>query len=135
MTMNYEPFIQKAFRYLLKDVLKEVSQHGLQGESHLFITFQTNRQDVVIPEFVRAKYPEQMSIILQHQFENLIANETEFSVDLAFGGVSTTLVIPYSAVLQFSDTAANFGFIFEPEFAPAKKPQAEVISLSERRKS
>lgn len=134
MTLNYEPHIQKAFRFLLREVLKEVAQNGLTGESHLFITFVTNRPDVIIPDFVRAKYPEQMTIILQHQFENLIVSEKSFSVDLAFGGVNTTIEIPYTAIASFSDPSANFGFVFDAMPAEEQKPKAEVISLSERRK-
>ena len=71
MAKNYKPYLQKAFRQVVKDILSEVQKNGLEGESHYFMTFQTNRDDVIIPDFVRAKYPEEISIILQNQFSKL----------------------------------------------------------------
>ena len=82
MTQDYKPYLQKAFRSVVRDILSDVSKNGLSGDSHYFITFQTNRDDVVIPDFVRAKYPEEISIILQNQFSNLIVADNYFSVDL-----------------------------------------------------
>ena len=121
MTKEYKPFLQKAFRGVVRDILADVARNGLSGESHYFITFQTNREDVVIPDFVRAKYPEEISIILQNQFSNLIAGPDSFSVDLAFGGVMSTLVVPYTALKVFADPAAQFMLSFEPEEAQEKK--------------
>ncbi len=125
MTKEYKPFLQKAFRGVVRDILADVARNGLSGESHYFITFQTNREDVVIPDFVRAKYPEEISIILQNQFSNLIAGPDSFSVDLAFGGVMSTLVVPYTALKVFADPAAQFMLSFEPEESLKKK---ETIS-------
>ena len=76
MSKNYKPYLEKAFRQVVKDILSEVAKNGLTDESHYFITFQTNRDDVIIPDFVRAKYPEEISIILQNQFSNLIVRDT-----------------------------------------------------------
>lgn len=125
MTKEYKPFLQKAFRGVVRDILADVARNGLSGESHYFITFQTNREDVVIPDFVRAKYPEEISIILQNQFSNLTAGPDSFSVDLAFGGVMSTLVVPYTALKVFADPAAQFMLSFEPEESLKKK---ETIS-------
>lgn len=125
MTKEYKPFLQKAFRGVVRDILADVARNGLSGESHYFITFQTNREDVVIPDFVRAKYPEEISIILQNQFSNLTVRPDSFSVDLAFGGVMSTLVVPYTALKVFADPAAQFMLSFEPEESLKKK---ETIS-------
>lgn len=125
MTKEYKPFLQKAFRGVVRDILADVARNGLSGESHYFITFQTNREDVVIPDFVRAKYPEEISIILQNQFSNLTVGPDSFSVDLAFGGVMSTLVVPYTALKVFADPAAQFMLSFEPEESLKKK---ETIS-------
>ena len=114
MTQDYKPFLQKALRIAVRDILADVALNGLQGDSHYFITFQTNRSDVQIPDFVRAKYPEEISIILQNQFSNLTAGTDSFSVDLAFGGVSSTLIVPYTAIKVFADPAAQFMLSFEP---------------------
>lgn len=141
MTKEYKPFLQKAFRGVVRDILADVAQNGLSGESHYFITFQTNREDVIIPDFVRAKYPEEISIILQNQFSNLNAGIDSFSVDLAFGGVMSTLVVPYAALKVFADPAAQFMLSFEPEESLKKKEAvsrekadpADIIDLTRLR--
>ena len=139
MVKNYKPYLQKAMRGVARDILKDVAQNGLEGESHYFITFETNRQDVIIPDFVRAKYPEEISIILQNQFSNLIVSDTFFSVDLAFGGVNSTLTIPWKALKVFADPAAQFVLSFEPEKEigaqiEAAPKSAEIIDLTSLRK-
>jgi len=114
MSKDYKPYLQKAFRQVVRDVLADVAKNGLEGDSHYFITFQTNRQDVRMPDFVRAKYPEEISIILQNQFSNLVADKDSFSVDLSFGGVSSTLTIPYTALKVFADPSTQFALSFDP---------------------
>lgn len=141
MTINYNTYVQQAMRMMIRDILSDVAEHGLQGESHFFITFQTDRDDVKLPPFVRAKYPQQMSIVLQHQYENLNAGLDGFSVELAFGGVPATIFIPYTAVIQFADPSCDFGLVLEPvsDKNSVKSPEtaketAEVISLEALRK-
>jgi len=140
MTQDYKPYLQKAFRGVVRDILLDVSKNGLTGDSHYFITFQTNRDDVVIPDFVRAKYPEEISIILQNQFSNLIVAENFFSVDLAFGGVNATLTIPYTAIKFFADPSVQFALSFETELPTSKNeketppsPTDEIIDLTSLR--
>lgn len=137
MPINYAPYVQNAFRELVRKVLTDVAQNGLPDGSHFFITFQTNRSDVVIPDFVRAKYPTQMSIVLQHQFEDLHADNTAFGVTLTFGGVASPLSIPYDALISFADPGTDFGFAFEP--VPTRTPapattSAQIIDLAAMRK-
>ena len=124
MAKNYKPYLQKAFRQVVKDILSDVAKNGLDGESHYFITFQTNRDDVIIPDFVRAKYPEEISIILQNQFSNLIIHDSFFCVDLSFGGVNSTLTIPFIAIKVFADPSVQFMLTFEPE-SPSPKTQTQ----------
>jgi hypothetical protein len=142
MAINYNTYVQRAMRTIIRDILSDVMENGLQGESHFFITFQTDRDDVKIPPYVRAKYPQQMSIVLQHQYENLNAGLDGFSVELAFGGVPATIFIPYTAIIQFADPSCEFGLVLEPvsdkkqEKAndTPKTPMAEVIDLEALRK-
>jgi hypothetical protein len=115
MTINYNMYVQRAMRTIIRDILSDAMENGLQGESHFFITFQTDREDVKLPPYVRAKYPQQMSIILQHQYENLNVGLDGFGVDLAFGGVPATIYVPYTAIIQFSDPSCEFGLVLEPE--------------------
>lgn len=118
--MDYAPYLQKALRCAVHDILTDVAEKGLSGDSYYYMTFETNRADVKIPDFVRAKYPQEMSIILQNQFSNLVVDTLFFEVDLAFGGVAATIHIPFTALKFFADPAANFGLTLIPE-----KPQTE----------
>lgn len=138
--LDYNQFLYASRRYMIRDILKTVEKEGLKGENHFLISFRTDRKDVVIPDFVRAKYPEEITIVLQYQFENLIADELEFYVDLAFGGVLTTLKVPYTAITQFADPSAQFGFLLVPENEVLDKNEDEnvfspqVIDLDKYRK-
>lgn len=141
MTINYNVYVQRAMRMVIYDILFDVARNGLQGESHFFMTFQTNREDVKIPPFVRSKYPNQMSIVLQHQYDNLNVGLDGFSVDLTFGGVPSTIYVPYTAIIQFADPSCEFGLVLEPEIektvqkaAEEPKETAKVISLEALRK-
>ncbi|MBR5130039.1 MAG: stringent starvation protein B [Alphaproteobacteria bacterium] len=142
MTINYNMYVQRAMRTIIRDILSDAMENGLQGESHFFITFQTDREDVKLPPYVCAKYPQQMSIILQHQYENLNVGLDGFSVELAFGGVPATIYVPYTAIIQFADPSCEFGLVLEPErletVQTAHKIEtvttAEVIDLEALRK-
>ena len=139
---DYNIYLQKAYKFMVKEILSDVAKEGLDKDSALFISFKTNREDVIIPDFVRAKYPDEISIILQYQFENLIVNEQSFCVDLAFGGVLSTITVPFNALTQFIDQASQFGFTLTP-IPYSKKEEAksknqcenpQVIDLERYRK-
>ena len=136
MTKDYKPFMQRALRQVIRDILRDVARQGLDGDSHYFITFQTDRSDVQIPTFIRSKYPKEISIILHNQFSGLIVNDESFSVDLTFGGVLSTLTIPYRAILTFADPAAQFVLTLDPEKAPcpvSDSSSEEIIDLTSLR--
>lgn len=136
--LNYKQFLYDARRRLVRDILKVVEKEGLPSENHFLISFKTDRKDVVIPDFVRAKYPEEITIVLQYQFENLLVEDDSFQVDLTFGGVLTTLKIPYTAITQFVDPSAQFGFVLEPAMPVVKKEEgihsSQIIDLDKYRK-
>lgn len=116
--LDYSELIQdaqkKAYRFLMQDVLKIVADLGdAPGEHHFFIEFLTNGKNVAIPDHLKSQYPERMTIVLQHQFENLIVTDDQFSVTLWFKGKEAHLVVPYDAVTQFADPSAQFGVSFE----------------------
>lgn len=131
---DYTPFIQNAFRKATHDILQDVAKNGLTDGAYYMITFETPK--ATIPDFMRPQYPKEMTIILQNQFDNLVVDEDKFSVDLSFGGVASTVVIPFHALKAFVDPDAQFGFNFTPTKAPEKEPEhpAEVIDLAARRK-
>lgn len=139
--LDYNQFLYASRRYMIRDILKTVENEGLSSENHFLISFRTDRKDVVIPDFVRAKYPEEITVVLQYQFENLVANEDSFCVDLAFGGVLSTLKVPYTAITQFADPSQQFGFILQPqkeEFPKTEKNNeavaGQIIDLDRYRK-
>ena len=136
MTKDYTPFLQQGFRLIVRDILKDAALNGLSDNSHFFITFKTDFPGVQVPDFLKQRYPTEMSIILQHQFENLTVSETEFSVDLAFGGIYYTLTIPFNALIQFADPSVQFGLALIPDetTCSVQEQSADVIDLSALRK-
>ncbi len=125
--LPYEDWIETALRQVVAQAVTHVGVHGLPGGHHFYLTFRTDHPGVIIPPRLRAQYPEEMTIVLQHQFWDLKfdrATET-ISVGLSFGGVPSTLVIPLRAVIGFADPNIRYGLRFRavpPEAAPALPP-------------
>lgn len=123
---------KKAYRLLMQDVLEIVAELGdAPGEHHFFIEFVTGAAGVVIPGHLREQYPDRMTIVLQHQFENLTVDDEGLAVTLWFKGKEARLEIPFSAVTQFADPSAQFGVSFEPA-APAAKPAPAGASAEDK---
>ena len=131
---DYTPYLENAFRKATHDILADVAKNGLTDDAYYMITFET--PNATIPAFIRPQYPKEMTIILQNQFDNLVVDDDKFSVDLTFGGVASTIVVPFYTLKTFADPNAQFGFNFTPTKAPEKEPEhpAEVIDLASRRK-
>ena len=120
--MNYEALAQDALRGVVKAAQKvAAAPGGIPGEHHFYISFRTKAPGVSGPVEVLSKYPEEMTIVLQHQYWDLAPGETFFTVTLKFGGSPKKLSVPYSAVTRFFDPHVQFGLQFE---AP---PEAEPI--------
>ena len=134
--MDYNYYLQKAFRKTVHDILTDVAQNGIETGCAYYLTFETNRSDVILPDFVREKYPTEITIVLENQFENLVVTNTKIEVDLAFGGVYSTLQIPFIALKQFADPNHQFGLTLIPENAKEepKKFTCKIINLDEVRK-
>jgi hypothetical protein len=98
---------------VVRTVLTDAAKKGLPGEHHFKITFNTTGPGVRLSDRLRAKYPEAMTIILQHQFWDLAVNERAFEVGLSFGGISERLAVPFDSIIAFYDPAVQFGFQFE----------------------
>ncbi|MDE2582600.1 MAG: hypothetical protein KGL52_13280 [Rhodospirillales bacterium] len=115
--LPYEAWTEAAMRQVMLRALAHVAAHGLPGEHHFYISFRTDHPGVVIPARLRAQYPQEMTIVLQHQFWDLTMDEASglLSVGLSFGGVPSTLVIPLAAVTGFADPLVRFGLRFTPE--------------------
>ena len=100
-------------RTLIFDVLKDVEKNGLPGEHHFFITFDTTVEGVEISEWLRKRYPEEMTIVIQHWFDGLNVKEDGFDITLNFGDQPESLVVPFIAILTFVDPSVEFGLRFE----------------------
>ena len=130
--LPYETWTQTAMRQVMVQALTHAAAKGLPGEHHFYVTFRTDHPNTVVPPRLRAQYPQEMTIVLQHQFWNLKVDEAaaEFSVGLSFGGVPSELHIPFGAVTGFADPYMRFGLQFQPETigdAPADDaPEAEA---------
>ncbi|WP_336294298.1 SspB family protein [Bartonella sp. CB169] len=111
--IRYDILVQDALRGVIRKVLSEVSKAGLPGNHHFFITFLTNALGVKISSRLKNRYPEQMTIILQHQFRDLIVSETAFEVTLSFNEITEKLVIPFTSIQVFYDPVAAFEAAFD----------------------
>lgn len=127
--LYYPTMIQRALREVPRQALEAVQQHGLPGAHHFYLSFRTDHPEVVIGEDLKQLYPEEMTIVLQHQFRNLEVDREGFSVTLNFGGRPRNLSIPFAALTVFSDPSVEFGLQFvsseELEAAAFEEPAAD----------
>jgi hypothetical protein len=105
----YHQWVNEAFLNVFKRALTQLSNIGPSGDHHFFIDIKTYYEGVEIPKFLQNQYPEKITIVLQHQFDDLIVNELGFEVSLSFGGKKSHLKIPFGAVTSFADPSVNFG--------------------------
>jgi hypothetical protein len=111
--INYATMIDQAMRHVVRDVMRKVSGTGLPGEHHFFITFATQHPGVKISDALRTRYPNEMTIVLQHQFWDFAIDDHTFSVSLSFGGVPEKLTVPFAALTAFADPGVKFGLQFQ----------------------
>ena len=152
-SIDYGNLMHRAMRGLIREVLTDIGAHGLPGAHHFFITFDTSTEGVEMADWLRARYPQEMTIVIQHWFDNLKVTEDGFSITLNFGNQPEPLVIPFDAVRTFVDPSVEFGLRFESasddldeddeeeedetdagEDSPAPRQDAEVVSLDKFRK-
>ena len=149
---DYPKMVETALRGVMREALARTAREGLPGDHHFYVTFRTHAPGVAIPSYLRSKFPDEMTIVLQHQFRALEVGEDDFSVNLSFQSRSERLRIPFAAVTTFADPSVNFGLQFEvpaaspaevtalpaqvppPEPAEPARPAAEVVTLDKFRK-
>lgn len=142
--IDYGRMVEQALRTVVRDVLIRVGKEGLHGQHHFYVTFKTTHPDVDIADYLKARYPTEMTIVLQHQFWGLEIDEAGFAVTLSFNNAAERLRIPFAALTVFADPAAEFGLQFtlddearvvalpapeRPALAPPQGP-AEVVPLN-----
>ena len=138
LAINYNAFTKQALRGVIRDALAQVAERGLPGDHHFYIRFDTTREGVVLPKKLRNEYPKHMTIVVQHQYEDLEVGEEDFSITLSFQRHLQRLTIPFDAIQEFTDPAASFRLQFTPvekkvpaEETVGKKAAVKVEELSE----
>jgi uncharacterized protein len=149
--LGYPKMVEMALRGVVRDALARTAREGLPGDHHFYVSFRTRAAGAVVPKSLLAKYPDEMTIVLQHQFRGLEVGDDAFSVSLSFQSRWERLTIPWEAVTTFADPAVNFGLQFEtppappaevtalpaqvpPKPAEAEQPAAEIVTLDKFRK-
>ncbi|RED13737.1 SspB family protein [Pontivivens insulae] len=127
-TIDYAQMMQTALRGLLRDVLERVAVDGLPGEHHFFITFDTSHPGVDLADWLRERYPDEMTIVMQEWFDNLSVMEDRFAITLNFGNSPEPMVIPFAAVQTFVDPSVEFGLRFESVEAEDTPDEADPIA-------
>jgi hypothetical protein len=112
-SIDYGNLMHRAMRGLIQSVLEDVAKNGLPGAHHFFITFDTNHPDVAIADWLKQRYPDEMTVVIQHWYENLEVTNDGFSITLNFGNQPEPLVIPFDSVRTFVDPSVEFGLRFE----------------------
>lgn len=112
--LRYDKMVETALRGVVRKSIEEVMEHGLNGEHHFYITFITDYPGVQIPDYLRDRYPGEMTIVLQYQFSDLDVDDTNMQVTLSFNNVPEKLIIPLSAISIFADPSVNFALQFQP---------------------
>ena len=127
--------VERALRGVVHDALEQTALHGPLGDHHFYITFRTHQQGVRLADHLKARHPEEMTIVLQHQFWDLVVDDEGFSVALSFSGTSEHIRIPFAAITGFADPSAKFGLQFqtvdadeldEADDSPAAFPAAKT---------
>jgi hypothetical protein len=149
---DYPKMVETALRGVVRTALARAQREGLRGAHHFYVSFRTGAPGVAIPDYLLAKYPEEMTIVLQHQFWGLEVRDQDFSVTLSFHNRPEQLTIPFAAVASFADPSVHFALQFEvpapkpsdtpalPAKTPAKEPvepprqAAEIVTLDKFRK-
>lgn len=113
--IKYDEMVQAALIGVVRDLLKDTIINGLPGEHHFYITFQTTHPDVVIPDYLKERYEDDMTIVMQNQFWDLVVDDEHFEISLSFNRNKEHLYVPFDALLGFFDPSVDFGLHFNSD--------------------
>ena len=143
--IEYQKILDKNMLNVFKDVLTYIRDNGLSDNNHLYITFSTNHKNVELPNWLKQKYPEEMTIVIQYEYSDLEINKNNFLISLSFDGLKTNLKIDYNSIISFADPSANFGLILQKNKVQKKfkknlenkkaKNKSNVINFSSYKKN
>jgi hypothetical protein len=132
--IDYAKLIDEAMHFVVKKVLSGVIKNGLPSDHHFFITFKTNAPGVMISDELKKKYPEEMTIVIQHQFYDLEVEENRFSIVLSFDHVKQNLTIPFDSLTSFVDPSVRFGLQFNAAYVENEADELENEAISKNYK-
>ena len=121
MKINYPKILKKNMTNVLKDVLHEIENNGIKEGHSLYITFNTNKNNVILPKWLNKMHPKEMTIVIQHEYSNLKVLEEKFEILLSFNNVKVNLLIPFESIVSFADPYANFGLRISSEEDKVKR--------------
>ena len=110
---DYQKILNKNLLNVFTDILKEIEKNGLNGNNHLYISFKTNNQKNILPNWLLQKYPNEMTIVIQHEYYHLIVNKNDFNIGLSFNNKKSDLKISFDSITSFADPSANFGLNYQ----------------------
>lgn len=122
--LDYPRMVHDALRDVVRQALAQVAEEGLPGGHQFVLAFKTGESGVRVPPFLRDLHPEEMTVVLQHQFWDLEVDREAFSVTLAFGGARHRITVPFAALTAFADPAVPFGLRFDPAVQQARGEDA-----------
>ena len=111
--LDYDKILNENMLNVFKEILRSIKDNGLEGNNHLYITFLTNNKNVQLPKWIKQKFPEEMTIVIQYEYYNLEINKDNFSITLSFNDIKSKLKISYESIVSFADPSANFGLILQ----------------------
>ncbi len=123
--LKYDEMVETALRGVVREALSRAAEHGLPGNHHFYVTFKTQAVGVEVPDYLREKYPDDMTVVIEHQFWDLTVGEDTFSVTLSFKNRPERLTIPLGAITAFADPSVKWGLQFQETAKPgdASKPR------------
>ena len=143
--IEYQKILDKNMLNVFKDVLTYIRDNGLSDNNHLYITFSTNHKNVELPNWLKQKYPEEMTIVIQYEYSDLEINKNNFIISLSFDDIKTILKIDYNSIISFADPSENFGLILQKNKIQKKlkkdldnkkvKNKSNVINFSSYKKN
>jgi len=126
---NYPKMVDAALRGVVRTALEQVREQGLRGNHHLYVSFLTHFPGVVVADYLREKYPKEMTIVLQHQFWDLDVSNDTLDLTLSFNKVPERLIIPFEAMTGFADPSVQFGLQFQPDRSRIESPDEGEAGL------
>ena len=111
--IEYQKVLDKHILNVFKDIIKQIKVNGLSNNNHLYVTFLTNHKKTKIPDWIKEKYPQEMTIVIQYEFYDIFINENSFSITLSFNDIKANLEIGYESIISFADPSANFGLLLK----------------------